>query len=123
MKNKKILNTLADIAKRSPKVGNARVVAALVRRNKILAIGRNSKKSSVMARRFQKHGLAQYDHAEINALYAYLTEYNKKNLCKCTMYVCRVVWCEGKWRLANAAPCDGCRSALQHFNIRRIVFS
>jgi len=96
------------------------VVAALVRRNKILAIGVNSYASVRLARRFSKHEMAQSTHAEVAAIHDFLRRHDEDDLRSCTLYVCRVLQ-DGKTALAK--PCRGCEAAIRKFGIKEVRYS
>lgn len=116
----KIVRRLCEIAQTSEKVARCRVVAALVRRNKILAIGVNSYQSIKLARRFRKHELALSTHAEIAAIHSFLQKYDEQKLRGCTLYVCRILD-DGTTVLAK--PCRGCEAAIKKFGIKDVIYT
>ena len=116
----KIVSRLCEIARTSEKVARCRVVAALVKRNKILAVGVNSYHSIKLARRFAKHELATSTHAEIAAIHSFLQRYDKSKLKDCTLYVCRILH---NGQMALAKPCEGCKAAIKQFGIKEVRYS
>lgn len=123
MKSKqKMMAALFGVALTLKPVARCRVVAAITRRGKILSIGHNSYSSCRLARRFKKHSLALYNHAEINAIHNYLNKYPAKSLSKCSIYVCRVKIENDKFVVGKSKPCSGCMRAIEFFGIKRIVW-
>jgi len=116
----KIVRRLCKIAQTSAKVARCRVVAALVRRNKILAVGVNSYASVRLARRYSKHELAQSTHAEVAAIHEFLRRYDADGLRSCTLYVCRIL---NDGTTALAKPCRGCEAAIKAFGIKEVCYS
>lgn len=116
----KIVNRLCEIAKTSEKVARCRVVAALVRRNKILAIGVNSYASVRLARRYSKHEMAQSTHAEVAAIHDFLRRHDADDLRSCTLYVCRIL---DDGTTAIAKPCRGCEAAIRKFGIKDVRYT
>ena len=115
-----IVRQLCKIAQTSAKVARCRVVAALVKRNKVLAVGVNTYSSIRLARRFQKHELALSTHAEVAAIHDFLRKHNKEELKSCTMYVCRIL---DNGQLAAAKPCRGCEAAIRQFGIKNVRYT
>ena len=124
--NKEILFTLQKVAAANP-YDNAKVAAAVVRNNKIIAIGINSKKSHPLAARFGKNEQAIFLHAEVAAIKNALREVdNVEDLEKMEMYICRVKKprpFSKKWVWGIAKPCDGCQRAIAEFGLRRVVYT
>lgn len=116
----KISRQLCEIARQMEPVARCRVVSALVRRKKILALGVNSYDSVKLARRFPKHELALSTHAEIAAIHNYLKVYGADRISECTLYVVRLL---ANGQLASAKPCRGCEEAIKAFNIKRVIHS
>lgn len=99
-----------------------RVVAAITRRGKILSIGHNSYSSCRLARQFNKHSMALYNHAEVNAIHNYLNRFTAESLAKCSIYVCRVKIDNGKFVVGKSKPCSGCMRAINFFGIKRVIY-
>lgn len=100
-----------------------RVVAAIVRRSKILSIGFNSYSSTRLSRTFPKHSQAIFQHAEIAAIHNFLKEFSLAKLTNCDLWVCRAKLVGGEWTTGLALPCDGCQRAINHFKIKRVFYS
>lgn len=104
----------------------AKMAACIVIRNEIISIGINSSKSHPLASRFRKNEEAIFKHAEIDSIIKALKHVDEEELTKATLYVYRVkkktryskVWSDGL-----AEPCSGCKQAIEHFGIKRVVFS
>lgn len=118
----KIKKKLFGEATRMRAAARCRVVAAIVRRGKILSIGHNSYNSCRLARQFSKHDLALYNHAEVCAIHSFLKVYPAKKLRKCTLYVYRAKWKCGKFQLGKSKPCKGCMKAIKHFGIKNVIY-
>lgn len=103
-----------------PLIDNQHVIAILVHRNKIIAVGYNSFDSYKIQRKFKKTPYSFYTHAELHCLKNAL----KRNLLhiiqKCTMYISRV---SGGNRVGLAKPCSGCQKALNYYGIKKVVYT
>lgn len=117
-----ILNELFILARDVQPVSRSRVVAALVRRKKILAIGINSYTSCFLARKYSLDVHRCYTHAEISCILNYIKFYGT-DFSRCTLYVCRAKKIGGKWVTGLAKPCKACQRAIADFNIRKVVWS
>jgi len=115
-----ITHRLCEIAVKVEPVARCRVVAALIRRNKIFAIGTNSYKSISLARRYAKHELATSTHAEIAAIHCFLRKYPERRISDYSLYVIRVL-ADGK--IATAKPCKGCQAAIYAFGIKDVIYT
>lgn len=123
--NKEILFTLQKVASANPS-DNAKVAAAIVRNNKIVAIGINSMKSHPMAARFSKNEQAIFLHAEVAAIKNALREIEVTDLEKMEMYICRVKKPKPfskRWVWGLAKPCIGCQRAIAEFGLKRVVYT
>lgn len=123
--NKEILFTLQKVAAANPS-DNAKVAAAIVRNNKIVAIGINSMKSHPMAARFSKNEQAIFLHAEVAAIKNALREIEVTDLEKMEMYICRVKKPKPfskRWVWGLAKPCIGCQRAIAEFGLKRVVYT
>lgn len=123
--NKEILFTLQKVASANPSY-NAKVAAAIVRNNKIVAIGINSMKSHPMAARFSKNDQAIFLHAEVAAIKNALREVEVEDLEKMELYICRVKKPKPfskKWVWGLAKPCIGCQRAIAEFGLKRVVYT
>ncbi len=107
-----------NLDRSDPFVRNQHVTAILVRRNRILSFGFNSKSSCALQRRHQPNPFACYNHAEIACIDNAL-----KRGCKitgATMYIVR--HSRGR-HLGIAKPCSGCQEAIDAYRIRKVVHS
>lgn len=121
----KVWSTLARLALDFAGAGNARVAAAVVRRQSILGLGYNRMKSHPFQRRFGRNGDAIYWHAETDAIHnAY--KFAPTDIKGANLYVLRIKrpWNQSKlWALGNACPCAGCQQAIDLFGIRRVSYT
>lgn len=123
--SKNILNTLNKVAMVNP-LSNAKFAAAIVKNNKIISIGMNSKKSHPLQAKYAKNPHAVFLHAEIDAIKNALREINVDEFYKTDLYICRI---KKEKRLASnyvwglAKPCCGCERAILSFGIRRVIYT
>lgn len=108
---------------------NSRIVAAMVVKNELIAIGDNSGKSHPFQDKFKKRDGCIYLHAEVNTIHKSLKRIYSHNtipntgssiLKKATLYVCRTKR-DNSWGLAK--PCSGCQRAILEFGVGRVVYS
>lgn len=126
MDDRKVIDYLFEIAKEQPKVGNSRICAGIVYKNRIITTGCNQYRTSLLQRKFPKNEHGVYLHAEIDAIQNFLKVYDVKSLKKTTLYVVRA-----KNKVPNkkefihglAKPCKGCQKCIDSFNIKRVVFT
>lgn len=122
-----IFDTLHTRAEGSEGAGGTRVSAALVKRGKILAFGKNKKKSHPFAALFSKNPHAIYPHAELDAIMqAKKNGYSEKDIAGATMYVLRLRYTDRSKATsirANARPCPGCRAALRKHDIYDVWYT
>src|SRR5690606_27379722 len=67
-KTEKIINELFTLARDKERVSNARIVAALVYKGKIVSYGFNQMRTSWVQRRFKKNPHSHFLHAEVDAV-------------------------------------------------------
>lgn len=115
----KIAQRLFLISKKSKKVCRSRCVAAVLRKRKVIAIGKNSLNSTKLARRFKKNDDAIFEHAEIAAIKKGI----KTGQYFDTIFVVRTICRDGVWIFAPSKPCKGCVAAIKHFNIKNVFYS
>jgi len=104
----------------------AKLAACIVVRNDIISIGQNSYKSHPLQKRFSKHIESIFKHAEVDCIINALRHVDADKLCKATLYVYRVKrrskdsidWVDG-----YSEPCPGCKQAISHFKIKKVIFS
>lgn len=96
--------------------GKFKLGAIIARKNKIISLGTNSKKTHPLQRRFSSRPhLDAWQHAEINAL----TRVGKIDLEGADVYVARRL-ADGS--IGSSRPCRGCQSALHDHGIRRMIY-
>lgn len=104
----------------------AKLAASLVIRNEIISVGYNSYKTHPLQKRFSKNIEAIFKHAEVDCIINALRHVEPEDLEKATLYVHRVkkltkdhkYWSDG-----YSEPCCGCKQAIEHFKIKRVVYS
>lgn len=104
----------------------AKLAACLTIRNETISIGQNSTKSHPLQKRFCKHPESIFKHAEVDCIINALRHVDEEDLKKSTLYVFRVKK-PGKesnsWKSGMSEPCPGCKLAIEHFGIKRVVYS
>ena len=121
--DKKILNYLLLIAETVPKVGSSKLAACIVYKKEIISIGINSSKTTTLMQYFNRHPSAIMIHAEIAAIHNALKKMSYSNLKKSTIYIARSKLVDGTSVPGLAMPCVGCAKALEHFQLKRVVFT
>jgi deoxycytidylate deaminase len=122
-----MLNQLFMIAQDVVPVSRARIVAALVYKNKIVSVGVNEMKTHPMAAKFSKHPEAKYLHAEISAIRNCINRHGVEIIKKSTLYIARAKHIENAitdefvWGLAK--PCSGCEQAILEFGIKKVIYT
>jgi len=104
----------------------AKLAASLVIRNEIISIGQNSIKSHPLQKKFAKNIEAIFKHAEVDCIINALKHIDTEDLSKSTLYVYRVKKSSKdstNWVDGYSEPCCGCKQAIIHFKIKRVVFS
>lgn len=130
MKSEAILKVLDKIAESIDPVANARLAAAVVYRNDIIAIGTNKKKTHPFQRRFAKHDMAIYLHAEIDAIKNSMRYLSLSELAKSTLYISRARYMDSeahptpdKLVRGLAKPCEGCMRCIATFGIKNVCYT
>lgn len=113
---KRILNRLLSLARDSPFDTKFNLVAAIVDGNTPLAIARNEMKTHPLQNKFKKNKYSDYLHAEIAAI-KQAVKLIGHDLKGHDIYIVRIGK-DGKPRLAK--PCEGCQSAIEAFNLRKV---
>lgn len=119
----KIMDELFQLAKNRPKISGARIVSAIVLKNKIIAYGFNQKKSHPFQKKYSKNKDCIYLHAEVDAIKNALREVPSEVLSKCTIYVARAKKASrnGPYVLGTSTPCSGCMKCIMSYKIGGIV--
>ena len=122
-RDRKNIDLLLRIAEGLPLSADARVAASIVIGNEVIAIGVNEEKTHPMAKRFSKNKDAIYLHAEVAAIKNALRKVSVNDLARATIYIARAkkTGRGGSFKEGEAAPCQGCRRAIETFGIRRVV--
>lgn len=125
-KHTQVLDLLAKIAEDVEPVNSSRLAAAIVYRNKVIAIGTNSRKSHPLQKKFGKTDDAIFLHAEVCAIKNALKRIDVDMLSKCSIYVARVKRPnphskEYVWGIAK--PCNGCMGAIESFDIKEVIYT
>lgn len=112
------LACVINLDRSDPFIRNQHIIAILVKRNRILSVGFNSKDSCKLQRTYKPDPYAFYNHAEISCLDNALKRgHDPKGA---TIYVVR----HSKGRtLGCAKPCSGCQNALETYKVRKIIHS
>lgn len=125
-KHDKIMNMLSKVAIAVEPVAQARIAAALVYKNDIIAVGINKKKTHPFQKKFGKNDNAIYLHAEIDAIKNAMYNVNTKLLEGAILYVCRVKFSDHTKKsvlLGMAKPCCGCSRAIATFGIKKVYYT
>lgn len=123
--HKRLLNKAVALAKDNWGIRNQfKLAAVMCYKNKVIAVGVNSKKTHPMQARFQAKRGSVCLHAEIDCLKNALKVVAPDDLAKCKMVVARVKKGEhGEMVPALAKPCRGCDRALVQFEVGEVWFS
>lgn len=103
-----------------------KLAACLVIRNEIISVGFNSDKSHPLQKRFSKNSDAIFKHAEVDCIIKALKIVEEDDLKDANLYVYRVKKLskgDAHWVSGMAEPCPGCQKAIEHFGIKRTVYS
>jgi deoxycytidylate deaminase len=126
MTESEIMHILARVAEASEPFAQARVAAALIYKNEILAIGTNKNKTHPFQKRFSPNEDAIFIHAENDAIYNALRKYDTETVAKSKLYISRMKWVNSSKLLfiqGLAKPCAGCSRAIATFNIKHVCYT
>jgi tRNA(Arg) A34 adenosine deaminase TadA len=112
--NKLIRENISDFKERNNK---NRHIAAIVYKNKIIAIGRNLNKTHPLAELFSRRPGAIYLHAEIDAIRRIP---NSIPLKECSLVVIRT---DRRNQLMYSKPCEGCLRAIKQYELEKVFYS
>lgn len=122
MKNKHktiVKRLISNIRSRSFSVGNAKVAACLVYKNKIFYGENKAKTNSFMYEFYNTNPV--YTHAEVDVIKQASKFLSEKEFSKSTLYVVRVT---KKGELALAKPCKkGCQQLIRSYGIKSVIYS
>lgn len=114
----KVLNYLTALAAETPKVGNARIAAAILNGNTWVSVATNKNKTHPTQARFAKNSRAIYLHAEVHAIVKALKTLEISELRGCDLYIARVAGINRE--VAPVTPCVGCAKAIREFGISKV---
>lgn len=103
-----------------------KLAACLVVQNEVISIGYNSDKSHPMQKRFSKNSESIFKHAEVDCIINALKHIDEEALQRATLYVYRVkrqYKGDTGWVSGMAEPCPGCKKAIEHFGIKKVLYS
>lgn len=124
-RNERIFNFLTKAAEAADHVGiRAKLAAAVVIKNEIIAIGFNRKKTHPFQVQYQTNDKQIYLHAETDAINRALKYVNASELKKATLYVARVKYIDNKSKKAiwaESKPCIGCQKAIKQYEIKNVI--
>lgn len=125
--NERIKMMLTRLAIENPGVqGRFKLAAGVVYRKQLIATGINSYKTHPIMYQWGKNKDAIHLHAEIDAIKNALRLITQEQLAKCDLYVVRVKYKDLRkknWTYGIAKPCDGCKRAIESFNLRNIYYT
>lgn len=119
------IEDLIKLAEDVVPVGAARIAASIVIKNRTISHGINKGKTDPQAVRWAKNPLADCPHAEVIAIKNALKRITVDELAGATLYVARAKResAGGEFIPGLAMPCNGCRRAINAFNIGRVFYS
>jgi len=119
----KILDDLFQLAKNRPRVGGARIVAAITLKDKIIAYGFNQRKTHPFQKKYAKNKDSIYLHAEVDAIKNALKEIDSETLSRCSIYIVRAKreHRSGPYIYGTSSPCSGCMKCIQQYSLRKVI--
>lgn len=120
--------TFIDMALRNAmctdKISGARMCAIIAIRGKVISFGNNQYKTHPLQATFSKNDEAVFLHAEIDSIRHAVKFINVDDLKKATLYVARAKHDRKKGFVSGMSkPCKGCMSAIESFDIGRVVYT
>ena len=113
-----------DLAKQVDPVGKAKIASMIVHRGKVIAVGKNSKKTHPLQKAYCSHPQAIHLHAEIDVISKALKKLSAKELQNSELYVARVKHGHNNTlETGLAKPCEGCQRAIKAFKINHIFYT
>ncbi len=103
-----------------------KLAAAIASGKNIISIGLNEMRTHPLQGKFRKNDDSIFLHAEIAAIANALNHVDREELKNATLYIHRVKRRSAtskEWVDGIALPCEGCRSAIAAFKIRRVIYS
>lgn len=105
---------------------NANMMAILFHKKLGIISGWNRAKTHPLQAKYAKNPKAIYIHAEIDVIRQAMKIYSEKDFINSTLYVARIKRPKPQskeWIWGLAKPCKGCMSAIEAFNIGRIIYT
>lgn len=99
----------------------AKIVAAVVYKNKIISYGFNQKKTHTFQKQYAKNPEALSLHAEVDAIYKALKRID--DLSECSLIISRARKIKGLYQYGLALPCEGCMSCIEDYSIKKVFFT
>lgn len=118
--NYQIAEKLFNLALDVVPVANAKIVSAVVYKNRIYGLGHNSYKTHPKAKEFHNQLNKECLHAEMMACFYARYNLGEENLKKATIYVVRA---KKDGSLGLAKPCQACDSMIRDLGIKKIIYS
>jgi deoxycytidylate deaminase len=123
MCNNRIFSRLEALAISNCNHRWAKVSAAIVLKNGVIAYGINKKKSHPFQAKYCKNVESIFLHAENCAIHNALRLLDVDDLQYCELYICRMKKINGIYVYGMAKPCDGCMKAILEFDIKKVYFT
>lgn len=126
LRDKKYMEMTRRLAINNKNNIKMKLAASLVIRNEVISIGFNSDKSHPLQAKFGKNSEAIFKHAEVDCIINALKHVDEDDLKKATLYVYRVKRAEKghkDWTDGISKPCKGCSNAIEHFGIKKVIYS
>ena len=125
-RHEKVINQLFTLASDHPKVAKAKIAAALVYKNDIIAYGFNQYKDFKFAQPFKKNPHKVGVCAEVDCIRnAYQNMFSYDIFKKSTLYVVRSKMTgsggDNVWGIAK--PCAGCERCISFFGIKKVYYT
>ena len=118
--NRRILLQLVDYCRTVEPVASSRHAAAVVYKNKIIAVGCNSTKTHPIQAKYGRNSKSIHLHAEVHAMIKATALIGEKKLKVCELYVIRL----GRTgELMNSKPCHGCQRMIDDLGFTRVYHS
>jgi tRNA(Arg) A34 adenosine deaminase TadA len=123
-RDQKFIETAFTFAADQPQFADARIGAILVIRKEIIAYGFNTDKKHPLAIKHQNNKNSIYPHAELMAIYNAAKRLSWREFRKSTLYVARAKKnIHGETLKGLAKPCVGCRTVIEQFRIKRVLWT
>lgn len=124
-RNTKILDFLSKAAEAADHgTIRAKLAAAVVIRNEIVAVGFNRRKTHPFQAQFKDSEEKNFLHAETDAINRALKYISKDELRKATLYIARVKFKDNRSKhaiWAESRPCLGCQRAIDSYGIKTVI--